>query len=165
MDLGELCWSGTTVITSWQSEKSGKSNASKFYSISKYMYDNTSFIIIPFKILSLPPPPSLSLSLPLLSHPISIFILPAIVTLLFATLTFYPGFGQFMAGELSQRDTISQLFSNVTWVNLPDPSEIDELPVGSDDYQLVRQWGNPNIWVSLILFVIVRVREANSSKK
>ena len=122
-----------------------------------------------FKILSLPlPPPSLSLSLslpPSLTHPISIFILPAIVTLLFATLTFYPGFGQFMAGELSQRATISQLFSNVTWVNLPDPSEIDELPVGSNDYQLVRQWGNPNIWVSLILFVIVRVREANLSKK
>jgi chloride channel 2 len=81
------------------------------------------------------------------------------VTLLFATLTFYPGFGQYMAGELSQRNTISQLFSNMTWVNLPDPSEIDELPVGSDDYQLVRQWGNPNIWVSLILFVIVRVSE------
>ena len=119
-----------------------------------------------FKILSLSlslSPLSLTLSLsplPSLSHPISIFILPAIVTLLFATLTFYPGFGQFMAGELSQRDTISQLFSNVTWVNLPDPSEIDELPVGSDDYQLVRQWGNPNIWISLILFVVIRVREA-----
>ena len=95
------------------------------------------------------------------THHHSIFILPAIVTLAFATLTFYPGSGQFMAGELSQRDTISQLFSNVTWVNLPDPSEINELPIGSDDYQLVRQWGNPNIWVSLILFIIVRVRKKN----
>ena len=93
------------------------------------------------------------------THSGSIFILPAIVTFIFATLTFYPGSGKFMAGELSQRETISQLFSNVTWVNLPDPSEIDELPVGSNDYKLVRQWGNPNIWVSLILFVFVRVRK------
>lgn len=64
-----------------------------------------------------------------------------------------------MAGELSQRETINQLFSNMTWVNLPDPSQIKELPVLSEDYQLVRQWGNPNIWVSLILFIIVRVRD------
>lgn len=87
----------------------------------------------------------------------SIFILPSIVTIAFATLTFYPGTGQFLAGELSQRQSINQLFSNVTWVNLPDPSQLKELPVGSNDYQLIRQWGNPNIWVSLILFIIVRV--------
>lgn len=92
------------------------------------------------------------------SLPRSIFILPAVITVTFATLTFYPWSGQYMAGELSQRGTINQLFSNMTWVNLPNPSEIDDLPVGSNDYQLVRQWGNPNIWVSLILFIFVRVR-------
>ncbi|XP_053502476.1 chloride channel protein 2-like [Ictalurus furcatus] len=40
---------------------------------------------------------------------------PAIVTLITATLTFPPGFGQFMAGELTQRETLLALFDNYTW--------------------------------------------------
>ena len=62
-----------------------------------------------------------------------------------------------MAGDLSQQEATVQLFSNQTWVKLPSPSEIDELPQASSDYLLVRNWGMPNIWVSLILFMIIRV--------
>ncbi|KAF4085725.1 hypothetical protein AMELA_G00098270 [Ameiurus melas] len=40
---------------------------------------------------------------------------PAIVTLITATLTFPPGFGQFMAGKLTQRETLLALFDNYTW--------------------------------------------------
>ncbi|KAK2831158.1 hypothetical protein Q7C36_016244 [Tachysurus vachellii] len=40
---------------------------------------------------------------------------PVIVTLVISTLTFPPGFGQFMAGELTQRETLLALFDNHTW--------------------------------------------------
>ncbi|KAM5131783.1 chloride channel protein 1 [Mantella aurantiaca] len=43
------------------------------------------------------------------------FIYPAVVTFCIATLTFPPGFGQFMAGELMPRESISVLFDNNTW--------------------------------------------------
>ncbi len=72
-------------------------------------------------------------------------------------MTFAPGLGQFMAGELSQHQAIQQLFSNRTWGNLPSHVLIEELPLESVDYKLVRHWGVPNIWVSLILFIIIRV--------
>ena len=83
--------------------------------------------------------------------------MPVVVTVIFATLTFQPGLGQFMAGELTQHQAIEQLFSNRTWSTLPSRDEIDELPVDSEDYQILKQWGLPNIWVSLILFMVVRV--------
>jgi chloride channel 2 len=95
-------------------------------------------------------------SLPPLSIP-SIFIFPAIVVVVFSTLTFRPGLGQFMAGELSQRDAIQELFSNLTWVKLPSPDVLDELPLESTDRNLITHWGVPNVWVTLILFMIVRV--------
>ncbi|XP_017574617.1 chloride channel protein 2 [Pygocentrus nattereri] len=40
---------------------------------------------------------------------------PALVTLVIATLTFPPGFGQYMAGELTQKETLYALFDNYTW--------------------------------------------------
>ncbi|XP_066457594.1 chloride channel protein 1 [Eleutherodactylus coqui] len=43
------------------------------------------------------------------------FIYPAVITFCIATLTFPPGFGQFMAGELMPRESISVLFDNHTW--------------------------------------------------
>lgn len=102
---------------------------------------------------SIPPPPTLPPSLPFPS----IFILPTIVVIIFSTLTFKPGLGQYMAGELSQRDAIQLLFSNQTWTSLPSSAEINDLPVTSIDHQLVYNWGVPNIWVSLVLFMSVRV--------
>lgn len=78
------------------------------------------------------------------------------VTFVYASLTFRPGLGQFMAGELSQHESVEQLFSNKTWSLLPF-NEVDELPLDSEDYRIVRQWGAPNIWVSLLLFIVFRV--------
>ena len=68
-----------------------------------------------------------------------------------------------MAGELTQHEAIQLLFSNQTWGMLPSPSEIDQLPVASEDYMLVRHWGSPNIWVSLMLFMLVRVSGCGSN--
>ncbi|XP_058849540.1 chloride channel protein 1-like isoform X1 [Acipenser ruthenus] len=42
-------------------------------------------------------------------------IYPGVVTFVIATLTFPPGFGQFMAGELMPRESINSLFDNHTW--------------------------------------------------
>ena len=33
-----------------------------------------------------------------------------------------------------------------------------DLPEDSEDYQIMRQWGTPNIFVTLILYILVRVR-------
>ena len=87
----------------------------------------------------------------------SIFVLPTLVAVIFSTLTFRPGLGQYMAGELSQHQAILQLFSNRTWVELMNLSDLSELPVESTEHMLLRNWGIPNIWVSLLLFMIVRV--------
>ena len=92
------------------------------------------------------------------SSPSSVFIYPVIVTILFTSLTFPLGLGKFMAGELTQHDAIGQLFSNVTWSTLPPPHEaFQDLPEGSDEYSIVRQWGQPNIFVTLLLFSAFRV--------
>jgi len=85
-----------------------------------------------------------------------IFIFPALVTILYTTITFPPGLGQYMAGELTQRGALEQLFSNRTWGRLPSPSEIQYLPSDSEDYQIVRQWGTPNIYVTLLLYICVQ---------
>lgn len=68
-----------------------------------------------------------------------------------------------MAGELSQHQAIQTLFSNNTWGQLPD--DYRQLPIDSSDYVIVRQWGAPNIWVSLILFMFVRVSLVGVSSK
>uniref|UniRef100_A0A668AND4 Chloride channel, voltage-sensitive 1a n=1 Tax=Myripristis murdjan TaxID=586833 RepID=A0A668AND4_9TELE len=52
------------------------------------------------------------------SPPCSRLIFPAVVTLVIATLTFPPGFGQFMAGELMPRECINSLFDNFTWTKV-----------------------------------------------
>jgi chloride channel 2 len=86
-----------------------------------------------------------------------VFIYPAIVTILFTSLTFPLGLGKFMAGELTQHAAINHLFSNVTWSTLPPPHEaFQDLPEDSDEYQIVRQWGQPNIFVTLLLFSALR---------
>ncbi|XP_056901851.1 chloride channel protein 1 isoform X1 [Takifugu flavidus] len=45
-------------------------------------------------------------------------IYPGAVTLIIATFTFPPGFGQFMAGELMPRECINSLFDNFTWTKI-----------------------------------------------
>lgn len=46
------------------------------------------------------------------------FLYPALVVLTVSTITFPPGIGQFLAGDLNTHDQVSALFSNFTWTLL-----------------------------------------------
>ncbi|KAM3912940.1 chloride channel protein 1 isoform 2-T2 [Leptodactylus fuscus] len=52
------------------------------------------------------------------------FVYPAVVTFCIATLTFPKGFGQFMAGELMPRESISVLFDNNTWTKYVNNTKV-----------------------------------------
>ncbi|XP_012877091.1 PREDICTED: chloride channel protein 1 [Dipodomys ordii] len=69
---------------------------------------------------------------------------PGIVTFVIASLTFPPGMGQFMAGELMPREAISTLFDNNTWVK------------HGGDLQSLGQsavWIHPQVHVVIIIFL------------
>ncbi|MED6288430.1 Chloride channel protein 1, partial [Characodon lateralis] len=79
-------------------------------------------------------------------------IFPATVTLVIATLTFPPGFGQFMAGELMPRECINSLFDNFTWTKIsgsPSPAGLGRSAV----------WLHPDVsvFIILLLFFIMKV--------
>uniref|UniRef100_A0A087Y5R5 Chloride channel protein 2 n=1 Tax=Poecilia formosa TaxID=48698 RepID=A0A087Y5R5_POEFO len=76
---------------------------------------------------------------------------PALVTFLISTLTFPPGFGQFMAGELTQGESLLTLFDNQTWAKQGIPDEFDYLGKAE-------AWKHPqvNIFVTLVLFIIMK---------
>ncbi|XP_035386761.1 chloride channel protein 1 [Electrophorus electricus] len=76
-------------------------------------------------------------------------IYPGVVTLIIATFTFPPGFGQFMAGELMPRDCINSLFDNFTWTKITTP------PPGLGRSTV---WLHPqvNVFIVLIIFFIMK---------
>ncbi|KAL4616749.1 chloride channel protein 1 [Arapaima gigas] len=78
-------------------------------------------------------------------------IYPAVVTLVIATLTFPPGFGQFMAGELMPRECITSLFDNFTWTKIWGSSP----PPGLGRSAV---WLHPqvNVFVILLLFFVMK---------
>uniref|UniRef100_A0A673Z0X0 Chloride voltage-gated channel 1 n=1 Tax=Salmo trutta TaxID=8032 RepID=A0A673Z0X0_SALTR len=80
-------------------------------------------------------------------------IYPGAVTFVIATLTFPPGFGQFMAGELMPRECINSLFDNFTWTELSATA----LPSGLERSSA---WLHPDVSVFLILllFFVMKVR-------
>ncbi|XP_027891892.1 chloride channel protein 1-like [Xiphophorus couchianus] len=78
-------------------------------------------------------------------------IFPATVTLVIATLTFPPGFGQFMAGELMPRECINSLFDNFTWTKIsgsPSPAGLGRSAA----------WLHPDVsvFIILLLFFIMK---------
>ncbi|KAM7373642.1 hypothetical protein PAMP_008480 [Pampus punctatissimus] len=73
-------------------------------------------------------------------------IFPAVVTLVIATLTFPPGFGQFMAGELMPRECINSLFDNFTWTKISAPPPPPGLGHSA-------AWLHPNVSVFIILML------------
>ncbi|KAK1880489.1 Chloride channel protein 1 [Dissostichus eleginoides] len=75
-------------------------------------------------------------------------IFPAVVTLVIATLTFPPGFGKFMAGELMPRECINSLFDNFTWTKISGSSP----PVGLG---LSAAWLHPDVSVFVILLLFL----------
>ncbi|XP_062872597.1 chloride channel protein 2-like [Trichomycterus rosablanca] len=77
---------------------------------------------------------------------------PAIVTLVIATLTFPPGFGQFMAGELTQRETLLALFDNHTWSKHLEADHFHE-----HDYSVAYKHPQVNVFVTLTIAFIMKL--------
>ncbi|XP_020861437.1 chloride channel protein 2 isoform X7 [Phascolarctos cinereus] len=78
-------------------------------------------------------------------------LFPALVTLLISTLTFPPGFGQFMAGQLSQKETLVTLFDNRTWVR---QGVVEDLEMPSTS----QAWSPPraNVFLTLVIFILMK---------
>ncbi|NXF08418.1 CLCN1 protein, partial [Smithornis capensis] len=76
-------------------------------------------------------------------------IYPGVITFLIATVTFPPGFGQFMAGELMPREAISTLFDNYTWIKHTGDTQI----LGKS-----AAWIHPkvSIFIIILLFFLVK---------
>uniref|UniRef100_A0A8C4F7G6 Chloride channel protein 2 n=1 Tax=Dicentrarchus labrax TaxID=13489 RepID=A0A8C4F7G6_DICLA len=76
---------------------------------------------------------------------------PALVTLLVSTLTFPPGFGQFMAGKLTQKESLVTLLDNRTWAKQGIAEEFDY--IGHS-----QAWKHPqvNVFVTLVLFIVMK---------
>ncbi|KFP75812.1 Chloride channel protein 2, partial [Acanthisitta chloris] len=78
-------------------------------------------------------------------------LFPALVTLIISTLTFPPGFGQFMAGQLTQKDTLVTLFDNQTWAKQGLNDEFEYLGI-------LEAWRHPrsNVFVTLVVFILMK---------
>ncbi|XP_038145166.1 chloride channel protein 2a [Cyprinodon tularosa] len=78
-------------------------------------------------------------------------VYPALVTLVVSTLTFPPGFGQFMAGQLTQHESLVTLFDNRTWCRQGVAEEFDYISHH-------HAWKHPqvNVFITLILFIIMK---------
>ncbi|XP_024910988.1 chloride channel protein 2 [Cynoglossus semilaevis] len=76
---------------------------------------------------------------------------PALVTLLISTLTFPPGFGQFMAGKLTQKEALVTLLDNRTWAKQGIAEEFDYIGHA-------QAWKHPqvNVFVTLVLFIVMK---------
>ncbi|XP_052541481.1 chloride channel protein 2 isoform X3 [Tympanuchus pallidicinctus] len=78
-------------------------------------------------------------------------LFPALVTLLISTLTFPPGFGQFMAGQLTQKDTLVTLFDNRTWAKQEPSDEFEYMGI-------LEAWRHPrsNVFITLVVFILMK---------
>ncbi|NWH94925.1 CLCN2 protein, partial [Aegithalos caudatus] len=78
-------------------------------------------------------------------------LFPALVTLIISTLTFPPGFGQFMAGQLTQKDTLVTLFDNQTWAKQGISNEFEYLGI-------LEAWHHPrsNVFITLVVFILMK---------
>ncbi|XP_065810122.1 chloride channel protein 2a isoform X6 [Labrus bergylta] len=86
------------------------------------------------------------------SLPVRRLVYPALVTLLVSTLTFPPGFGQFMAGQLTQHESLVALFDNRTWCRQGVAEEFDYINHHH------HAWKHPqvNVFITLILFIVMK---------
>lgn len=76
---------------------------------------------------------------------------PALVTLLISTLSFPPGFGQFMAGQLTQKETLVSFFDNRTWGKQGIAEDF------TFDTHLMA-WKHPqaNVFIILVIFIVMK---------
>ncbi|XP_037132026.1 chloride channel protein 2-like isoform X2 [Syngnathus acus] len=86
------------------------------------------------------------------SLPVRRLAYPALVTLLVSTLTFPPGLGQFMAGQLTQHESLVALFDNRTWCRQGVAEEFDYI---SHHHHA---WKHPqvNVFITLVLFIVMK---------
>ncbi|KAK2901157.1 hypothetical protein Q8A67_009272 [Cirrhinus molitorella] len=79
-------------------------------------------------------------------------VYPAVVTLLISTLTFPPGFGQFMAGQLTQHESLVALFDNQTWYK---HGVAEEFAYSS---HVPQAWKHPqvSVFITLLLFIVMK---------
>uniref|UniRef100_A0A8K9Y2S7 Chloride channel, voltage-sensitive 2a n=1 Tax=Oncorhynchus mykiss TaxID=8022 RepID=A0A8K9Y2S7_ONCMY len=98
---------------------------------------------------------TLTHSLTLMTHSSSLhvrrLVYPAMVTLIISTLTFPPGFGQFMAGQLTQHESLVALLDNRTWCRQGVAEEFDYISHS-------HAWKHPqvNVFITLILFIVMK---------
>ncbi|XP_055369759.1 chloride channel protein 2-like [Betta splendens] len=78
-------------------------------------------------------------------------LFPAVVTLVITTLTFPPGFGQFMAGKLTQKESVLTFFDNLTWAKQGDAHQAPYMGYA-------KAWLHPqaSVFVTLSIFVIMK---------
>eukprot|EP00112_Aurelia_sp_Birch-Aquarium-sp1_P022710 Seg65.8 transcript_id=Seg65.8/GoldUCD/mRNA.D3Y31 product="Chloride channel protein 2" protein_id=Seg65.8/GoldUCD/D3Y31 len=77
------------------------------------------------------------------------FIYPAIIVLIVSTISFPKGSGQFVAGQLTSREALSELFSNTTWsTNSPTAASMEVLKHWQSSYT--------SIYVTLVVFTITK---------
>lgn len=79
------------------------------------------------------------------------FVYPVAVMFVIATLTFPKGLGQFMAGELTSKQAIDELFINITWSEARNSENEASLKV-------LEHWdgANTNIYVTLVIFIVLK---------
>lgn len=79
------------------------------------------------------------------------------IAILISTLTFPPGLGQFFAGQLTARQAINELFSNITWT----AGQADDL----EEEEILHHWNPPatNIYVTLLLYIIMTFLDGSCS--
>ncbi|XP_058600727.1 chloride channel protein 2b isoform X1 [Onychostoma macrolepis] len=76
---------------------------------------------------------------------------PALVTLLISTLTFPPGFGQFMAGQLTQKETLVSFFDNRTWTKQGMAEDFNY-----DSHSAAWKHPQANVFVILVVFIVMK---------
>ncbi|XP_022110153.1 chloride channel protein 2-like isoform X1 [Acanthaster planci] len=76
------------------------------------------------------------------------FLYPLVVSLVISSITFPLGLGQFMAGELTQKQQIDELFSNTTLGNDPTAT--------IDEENKFKPWHRPNVFVTLGVFIVMQ---------
>eukprot|EP00794_Sanderia_malayensis_P015115 gene15115-16671_t len=77
------------------------------------------------------------------------FIYPALIVVIVSTLSFPKGFGQFMAGQLTAREALTELFSNTTWsIHKPDVQTLEVINHWQTSYS--------NIYVTLVVFILIK---------
>ncbi|KAL7825342.1 hypothetical protein AOLI_G00325490 [Acnodon oligacanthus] len=78
---------------------------------------------------------------------------PALVTLLISTLTFPPGFGQFMAGQLTQKESLVTLLDNRTWAKQGIAEEFEYIGHAA-------AWKHPqaNVFITLVIFIVMKLK-------